>query len=87
MRYRLPILALLIVASGTLLGDDKPKENPEKFVISQAEKEVLDLTNQERLKEKLTPLKPHPLFASFVEASYRHRRAADKTAELVTEGS
>ncbi len=36
---------------------------------------------------KSKPLKPHPLFASFVEASYRHRRAAGKTAELVTEGS
>jgi CTP synthase len=36
---------------------------------------------------KSKPLKPHPLFASFVEASYRHKRAAGKTAELVTEGS
>ncbi len=35
---------------------------------------------------KSKPLKPHPLFASFVEASYRHKRAAGKTAELVTEG-
>ena len=62
MRHRLPILALLIVAGGILQGDEKPKDNPvEKFVISQAEKEVLDLTNQERTKEKLTPLKPHPL--------------------------
>jgi CTP synthase len=36
---------------------------------------------------KSKPLKPHPLFASFVEASYRHKRPAGKTAELVTEGS
>jgi CTP synthase len=36
---------------------------------------------------KSKPLKPHPLFASFVEASYRHKREAGKTAELVTEGS
>ncbi len=36
---------------------------------------------------KSKPLKPHPLFASFVEASYGHKRAAGKTAELVTEGS
>ena len=36
---------------------------------------------------KSKPLKPHPLFASFVEASYRHKRAAGKTAELVTESS
>jgi CTP synthase len=33
---------------------------------------------------KSKPLKPHPLFASFVEASYRHKRAG-KTAELVAE--
>jgi len=37
---------------------------------------------------KSEPLKPQPLFASSVEASYRHKRAAGKTAaELVTEGS
>ena len=31
---------------------------------------------------KSKPLKPHPLFASFVEASYKHRRAARGTIEL-----
>jgi CTP synthase len=33
---------------------------------------------------KSKPLKPHPLFASFVEASYSHKRTANKTAELTT---
>src|SRR5947209_7063781 len=82
MTHRLPILALLIVASGTLLGDDKPKENPEKFVISQAEKEVLDLTNQERLKEKLTPLKPHPLL---FKAAREHSKNMAKQEKLAHE--
>ena len=31
---------------------------------------------------KSKPLKPHPLFASFVEASHKHRRAARGTIEL-----
>ena len=33
---------------------------------------------------KSKPLKPHPLFASFVEASYKHRRASRGAAELTT---
>jgi CTP synthase len=33
---------------------------------------------------KSKPLKPHPLFASFVEASYKHKRASRGAAELTT---
>ncbi|HZB26636.1 MAG TPA: gamma-glutamyl-gamma-aminobutyrate hydrolase family protein, partial [Vicinamibacterales bacterium] len=36
---------------------------------------------------KSKPLKPHPLFAGFVEASYRHKRAARQPAAASVAGS
>ena len=52
----------LLALSGTLLAEDKPKAGQgEKIELSEAEKQILDLTNAERAKEKLPPLKPHPI--------------------------
>ena len=57
---RLPALALLAALSlGPAAAEDK-KDTP-KFQMSDQEKELLGLTNQERAKEKLPPLKPNPL--------------------------
>lgn len=59
------ILALFVVCSlwqvpvgGGTGGDDKKKE---KFTLSDEEKELLELTNAERKKNDLPPLKPNPL--------------------------
>ncbi len=62
MKTRLCILNVLVMVSGCLLAAAPPKGKPEeKFEVSQEEKEIIDLTNAERAKEKLPPLKPHPL--------------------------
>jgi uncharacterized protein YkwD len=41
---------------------------PAKFKMSKEEKELLDLTNQERKKNKLLPLKPSPLLFKIARA-------------------
>ncbi len=58
MKLPFGILTLLFVVSRGILAADKPED---KFEVSLAEKQVLDLTNAERAREKLPPLKPHPL--------------------------
>jgi uncharacterized protein YkwD len=56
----------LIAAWGVALaagGGDQPKQS--EFKLTDAEKKLLDLTNAERAKHKLPPLKPNPkLFAA-----------------------
>jgi uncharacterized protein YkwD len=47
---------LLALAAGRGIGQNNKAE--EKLVLSEEEQKVLDLTNEERKKEKLPPLKP-----------------------------
>jgi uncharacterized protein YkwD len=58
-RYPFPAFALL-VALGLLTAAAAEQADP-KFKISKEEQEIIDLTNLERAKEKLPPLKPNPL--------------------------
>jgi uncharacterized protein YkwD len=56
----LPALALLAALSlGRATAEDK-KDTP-RFQMSGQEKELLEMTNKERAREKLPPLKPNPV--------------------------
>jgi uncharacterized protein YkwD len=57
--FVVPLLALGTFRL-TAADDPKPKDEP-KFEMSKEEKEILELTNKEREKEKLPLLEPHPL--------------------------
>src|SRR6516165_3586360 len=48
-------IVILLVAVWTVQADP-----PAKFQMSKEEKELLDLTNQERKKNNVPPLKPNP---------------------------
>jgi uncharacterized protein YkwD len=72
------------VLSGAVLSSpaapDKPeKKEPAKFEISKVEQKVLDLTNAERAKEKLPPLKANPLLFA---AARKHSENMAKKGEL-----
>jgi uncharacterized protein YkwD len=59
-RVRIVLAALTVILcyrAEPRAADDK--KEPEKLELTQAEKELLELTNQERAKEKLPPLKPN----------------------------
>ncbi len=57
----------LAVALGCAKAEDK-----EKLTVSKEAQQIIDLTNEARAKEKLPPLKPHPLLF----------KSANVTAEL-----
>jgi uncharacterized protein YkwD len=63
-RLSVALFVLPLLAFGNLgrtaAGDTKPKDES-KFEMSKEEKELLELTNKEREKEKLPALEPHPL--------------------------
>jgi uncharacterized protein YkwD len=62
MRRVLCPLTVLAVALSAALGARAAADakDTDPFELSAAEKELLDLTNKEREKEKLPPLKPNP---------------------------
>jgi uncharacterized protein YkwD len=60
----LPLLALVLAAPALLADDKKPTEQAKAedgFRMTADEKALLEMTNAERAKEKLPPLKPNPL--------------------------
>lgn len=60
----LPLLALVLAAPALPADDPKPAEPARAeagFPLTGEEKELLELTNAERAKQKLPPLKPNPL--------------------------
>lgn len=50
---------MILLSPFQLSGQDK--KSKEKFKITKVEKKILDLTNRERKKANLPPLKPNPL--------------------------
>jgi uncharacterized protein YkwD len=56
LRFTLAVVVTAAFAAWTS-GDD----SNERFQLSKDEQAVLDLTNQERAKQKLEPLKPNPI--------------------------
>jgi uncharacterized protein YkwD len=59
------IVAIPFLAYEAALRADDP---PAKFELSKEEKKLLELTNKEREKEKLPPLKPNPLLFKIARA-------------------
>jgi uncharacterized protein YkwD len=60
----LPLLALFLAAPALPADDTKPAEQGKAeagFRMTADEKELLEMTNAERAKEKLPPLVPNPL--------------------------
>jgi uncharacterized protein YkwD len=84
MSHSLRILVLLGLSLGVLSAigaEDKPKEKPEgKFEMTPDEKSVLELTNAEREKNKLPPLKPHPILFKVARAHSANMAKQDKLA-------
>jgi uncharacterized protein YkwD len=68
--------ALIILAVGLLAADEKPARTIE---VSEEEKALFDLTNQERAKQKLPPLKVHPLL---MQAAREHTKNMAKQEKL-----
>jgi uncharacterized protein YkwD len=64
------------VLTATVSADSKPGE---KFEVSEEEKTILDLTNQERARQKLPPLKFHPLL---MRAARDHTNNMAKQSKL-----
>ena len=62
----LPLLAVAL-ASPPLAADDKKKDEP-PFELTADEKQILEMTNAERAKEKLPPLKPNPVLTKIARA-------------------
>jgi uncharacterized protein YkwD len=64
IRWRVGFLLVLAWALRLPAADDKAAKEKPKFKMSAAERQVLELTNKERKKAGLKPLKPNPvLFA------------------------
>ena len=63
----LPALALLAALSLARATAEDKKDTP-RFQMSDQEKELLELTNKERAKEKLPPLKPNPVLFKVARA-------------------
>lgn len=67
LAFFLPLLLLTAVGVGPTAGQAKKepagdrKAGDEKLELTPVEKAILDLTNKERAKAKLPPLKPSPL--------------------------
>ncbi|HZY89662.1 MAG TPA: CAP domain-containing protein [Gemmataceae bacterium] len=70
----LTVLALTVAGPAPTAGQEKkdappgPKEGAAKVEMSRAEQTILDLTNKERAKEKLPPLKPNALLFQIARA-------------------
>jgi uncharacterized protein YkwD len=62
----LPLLAVVLAAPLTS-ADDKKKDEP-AFEMTADEKQLLEMTNAERAKEKLPPLKPNPVLTKIARA-------------------
>jgi uncharacterized protein YkwD len=60
------VLLFVTLAVPFSLADDK--KTTEKFEMTEDEQKLLDLLNQERAKEKLPALKPHPLLFAAARA-------------------
>lgn len=56
---RPPLLVLLLLAPTLIAADDKKEAS--KFKMTKDERRLLELVNQERGKENLPALRPHPL--------------------------
>jgi uncharacterized protein YkwD len=70
----LTLLTLTAAGPGPTAGEGKkeaPKDQKQgegKFEMSRTEQTLLDLTNKERAKEKLSPLKPNPVLFKVARA-------------------
>jgi uncharacterized protein YkwD len=84
MRQPLRNLVLVCLTLGLLAAtraEEKPKEKPvDKFEMTPDEKSVLELTNAEREKIKLPPLKPNPLLFKIARAHSANMVKQDKLA-------
>src|SRR5262245_60393551 len=79
MSKQLWALMVVFVTARVLCAQDKAKDAPaEKVELSAAEKTVLDLTNEERAKEKLPPLKPNPILIRVARAHSRNMAKQEK---------
>jgi uncharacterized protein YkwD len=73
-------LALLGVSNSGQADDPKTKGDPQpELEISKVEKELIELTNKERAKEKLPALEPNPLL---FKAARGHSAEMAKKGEL-----
>ena len=75
---RLGVVGLLVAVAFT--GQAYP---PAKFQMSKEEKQLLDLTNQERKKEKLPLLKPSPLLFKIARAHSANMAKQNKMSHVL----
>jgi uncharacterized protein YkwD len=70
MRPLLGLAALALMASIRVgsAADDKEKKEPPKVELTDDEKLIIELTNKERAKENLPPLKVNPILCSVARA-------------------
>jgi uncharacterized protein YkwD len=80
---------LTAAGSGPTAGQEKKdrpgdgKEGAAKFEMSRAEKVLLDLTNKERAKEKLSPLKPSPTLFKVARAHSANMAKQDQANHVL----
>jgi uncharacterized protein YkwD len=85
-----PSLLSLLTMAALLAGADDKKDNSDsktakKFEMTKQERELLDLLNKERVKEKLPPLKPHPTLFKVARA-HSANMARQQKMEHVLDG-
>ncbi len=66
--YKNLTAVVLLCGYGLPLVLAEDKKEPPKLVLSEEEQAILDLTNKAREKEKLAPLKPHPVLFAVARA-------------------
>src|SRR5262245_36291011 len=70
----------LLLTNFLLLGLTVAARAEEKIELTAEEKAVLELTNQERAKEKQPPLKPNPILMKIARAHSRNMAKQEKLA-------
>jgi uncharacterized protein YkwD len=75
--FRLMTVLLLLLAFTTVTVADPPKDEP-KVKLTEEEQAILDLTNKEREKEKLPPLKFNPVLTECARAHSKNMAKQNK---------
>jgi uncharacterized protein YkwD len=79
-------LTLVFAVRAGLAADDKEKKDPPRVELTDAEKAIVEMTNRERAKKGLPPLKPNPILTKVARGHSTNMGKQNKADHILSDG-